>query len=86
MKQGVKSAIRLYISKLPDSMTFSLDGVQMVNLSEWLTLHNPTCVYATRQGASGGRLCYAFTPTSLGLVTQVTCACGQGIDLTDYDW
>ncbi len=66
--------------------SFHLDADQKRNLSEWLTIHDVTCVYATNQGASGGRLCYSFTPTTLGLVTEVKCACGMGIDLTDYNW
>ena len=39
-------------------------------------------------GAIGGNLTYAFTPTSLGVVTKVTDSLtGETIDLSDYeDW
>ncbi|MEN6379131.1 MAG: hypothetical protein ABFD15_06090 [Methanofastidiosum sp.] len=29
---------------------------------------------------------YRFTPTSLGLITQYVCTCGEILDLTDYNW
>ncbi len=37
-------------------------------------------------GAIGGSLTYCFTPTTLGVVAEVKCACGKKIDLTDYSW
>ena len=56
----------------------------------WLAEHDKTCRMAGNRntGAIGGRLTYSFTPTSLGTVTKVTCACGKGeIDLSHYeDW
>lgn len=36
-------------------------------------------------GAIGGALTYSFTPTTLGVVIKVKCACGKEIDVTDYE-
>lgn len=35
-------------------------------------------------GAIGGKMTYCFTPTSLGMVGKVLCACGKELDVTDY--
>jgi hypothetical protein len=37
------------------------------------------------QGAAGGAITYTFTPTMIGLVIKVQCACGAEEDVTDYD-
>ena len=57
----------------------------------WLKQHdcklpkNPNGSF--RVGAIDGRFTYSFTPTSLGVVIKVKCACGQEIDVTPYeDW
>lgn len=40
-----------------------------------------------KTGAIGGSLTYNFTPTSIGTVVMVSCACGHEMDLTDYgEW
>lgn len=36
-------------------------------------------------GAIGGAYTYEFTGTSLGQIVHVRCACGETIDVTDYD-
>lgn len=36
-------------------------------------------------GAIGGAYTYEFTGTSLGQVVCVRCACGEKIDVSDYD-
>jgi hypothetical protein len=36
-------------------------------------------------GAIGGHLSYSFTPTSIGEIVTVKCACGAELDVTDYD-
>lgn len=38
-----------------------------------------------KKGAIGGAWTYSYTPTGLGTVVKVSCACGGEIDLTDYD-
>lgn len=38
-------------------------------------------------GAIGGRFTYSFTPTDLGEILVIKCACGAEQDLTEYnDW
>lgn len=38
-------------------------------------------------GAIGGRWTWSFTPTSIGLIVKIKCACGAEEDLTDCsDW
>ena len=37
------------------------------------------------QGAIGGQCTYSFTPTNIGTIAKVKCACGQELDITDYD-
>jgi hypothetical protein len=36
-------------------------------------------------GAVGGRYTFEFTPTSLGTIQKVLCACGESCDVTDYE-
>ena len=38
-----------------------------------------------KQGAIGGQYTYSFTPTSLGTVVLVRCACGNEENATGYD-
>jgi len=65
---------------------FNLDPKQMGMITDWLKQHDVTCPYANpaRQGASGGRLTYEFTPTTIGLIAKVKCGCGGSVDVSDY--
>ena len=36
-------------------------------------------------GAIGGRMTYHFTPTGLGVITAISCACGDERDLTEFE-
>lgn len=55
-------------------------------LQDWLKKHNTRCRFSKieNQGAIGGRLTYKFTPTGIGVITIVSCACNVEIDVTDY--
>jgi hypothetical protein len=64
---------------------FGLNNDERKALNNWLGEHDTTCTYARNQGASGGRLTYQFTPTSLGMITTVHCTCGAHVDVTNYD-
>ena len=66
---------------------FGMSKVEAKNFNEWNTKHNKTCPFKNgkSQGAIGGRLTYSFTPTSLGTVVVVECACGKKENLTDFD-
>jgi hypothetical protein len=61
---------------------FSLDEDQMIKANNWRGAHD--CPI-TNEGAIGGKTTYCFTPTGIGTVTVVKCACGKEINLTDYE-
>jgi hypothetical protein len=65
-------------------MKFELTEEEENKYKIWIKEHNKTCSikYA---GAIGGKITFQFTPTSLGLVTQVVCGCGKKLNLTDYE-
>ena len=68
---------------------FELDDEQVEKIKKWDDNHKKTCRFGDplNQGAIGGRLSYCFTPTSLGEIQLVKCACGEELDLTEYkDW
>jgi hypothetical protein len=67
--------------------SFSLSQKEAENLRIWLERHDENCRFADRasQGAAGGRLSYTFTPTGIGCGIKVGCACGEKVDVTDYD-
>lgn len=54
-------------------------------LAEWTNTHEASCPMQYT-GAIGGKYTYSFTPTSLGTVHKVACACGASHDATRYDW
>lgn len=54
---------------------------------KWDEEHKPVCPLKGNVGAIGGRLTFRFTPTGLGPITSVKCACGEKITLTNFeDW
>jgi hypothetical protein len=64
-------------------MKFYLEGEAEKKFMIWLQEHNKTCSDIDT-GVIGGRVTFQFTPTSLSVITQVKCACGKKINLTDY--
>lgn len=69
-------------------MMFKIYDQEKKLMDGWLEEHDKDCEFSdpTKCGAIGGRLTFRFTPTSLGCITTVTCACGEECDLTNYDW
>lgn len=70
-------------------MMFQLNDNEQDQLKKHLAKHDKKCEFANsmNQGAIGGRLTYMFTPTSLGMITKVKCACGKVFNLTDVsEW
>jgi len=63
-------------------MKFELEPEQAKKISDWAYNHNCPITY---EGASGGKITYQFTPTSLGQVEKGVCSCGAECDVTDYD-
>lgn len=60
-----------------------LDGINKFN--KWNKEHIKTCKYYQDSGTIGERLTYEFTPTGIGTIIKIKCACGEEIDLTDYE-
>lgn len=71
-----------------DNMTFTLNKRQIQKLIKWQAEHK--CKFRDSEsgirlvGAIAGVDTFKFTPTSLGNVIRVTCACGDTIDLTEW--
>ena len=63
-------------------MKFELTAKESKKVTAWKNNHNCSVV---EEGAIGGVLTYSFTPTGLGTVTIVKCACNKELDLTEYD-
>lgn len=73
-------------------MKFETSEYNNKEISKWLNEHIKTCKYwqtnkhgLLPQGASGGAITYSFTPTTIGLVTEIRCCCGDKSDVTDYN-
>jgi hypothetical protein len=63
-------------------MEFILSPEELKRIKEWDDSHK--CKITNKYvGAVGGRLTYSFTPTGMGMITIVKCACGKKLDLTD---
>lgn len=69
-------------SPTPERAEFSLDEEQYLKFLKWRLEHH--CKYDENQGAIGGRFTFSFTPTSIGQIETVHCACGEKINVTDY--
>lgn len=66
-------------------MKFALTEKEMKKFKLWDKKHN--CKFTRNSGAIGGALTFSFTPTSIGDIHRVECACKEVLDLTDYsDW
>lgn len=65
-------------------MEFCLTEEEENKYRSWLKEHNKICPIKY-SGAIGGKISFLFTPTSLGVITQVICSCREKINLTDYE-
>lgn len=72
-------------------MKYETSDYNNEKISVWLNEHTMTCGYwvpgtngLLPQGAIGGAITYCFTPTNLGLVIKISCACGDECDVTEY--
>ena len=67
-------------------MIFKLHDDDLKTYVEWLKNHKEECPVWGKT-AIGGALTYSFTPTGLGTITTVKCACGEKLDLSHVeDW
>ncbi len=65
-------------------MKFELTEEDEKKYRTWLKEHKKVCS-VKNAGAIGGRITFQFTPTSLGVITVVTCICGEELILTDFE-
>lgn len=71
---------------------YQIEVEQWPAYEAWSMEHDQVCPHfddgkspISKSGDIGGRLTFSFTPTSLGVVTVVKCACGAEVNLTDYE-
>jgi len=66
---------------------FEIDENDTVKILKWANEHNENCPFEDpdKVGAIGGRFTYCFTPTSLGCIVVIKCACGEELNLTNID-
>ena len=69
-------------------MKFETDETVDAKIGEWVLEHVEKCeLWANPNAvtsASHGLITYCFTPTNLGLVTEIQCACGEKGNVTDF--
>lgn len=70
-------------------MKFEIDKLDLPKFNKWREEHDcdfrptPENPYPDI-GAIGGTLTYSFTPTSIGTIVKVECACGSSVSLCDH--
>lgn len=65
-------------------MKFELDQTQEARARRFIKEHSCS-LKVTGVGAIGGRISFRFTMTGLGPIETVECACGQSLNLTDFE-
>ena len=77
------------IEKEPDVGLFFLKESQIKQAYDWISNHDCSISLdengQKKTGAIGGEITWCFTPTTIGDVQKVKCACGKEIDITLYD-
>jgi len=66
-------------------LTFTVGGSAALRFKKWQELHRATCSLGGAPSTVGDRETWTFTPTSLGVICKVRCACGAELDLTVYE-
>jgi len=51
----------------------------------WMRAHGIVKHRESHDGALGGPYTWEFTSTGIGTIVRVRCACGDALDVTDYD-
>lgn len=65
-------------------MEFTLNEKETKKYNKWYKKHKKVCSKKGPAGAIGGKLTFSFTPTGLGPIIEVKCACGEKKDVTDW--
>lgn len=77
-----QQAAMMLEAQSPVAITFSLTELQVEKITKFVTEHE--CII-TNEGSIGGKYTYSFTPTTLGTVDKITCACGKSCDVSNYE-
>lgn len=67
---------------------FKLDPDEVARYKAWETEHiknNHGGDHPDGMTAIGGAITFTFTPTGLGVIKHVKCACGESICLTNFE-
>jgi len=70
---------------------FKLTDEDSEKVNNWIKEHkqDKNCKYSIpngqKTGAIGGAYTYSFTPTSIGTIKKVECACGVEFNFTNFD-
>jgi len=73
---------------------FTIDDKQATQIKKWKKEHKCSLRTSDRGieeeiyvGAIGGAITYCFTPTGIGIIVEAKCACGEKLNVTDFeDW
>lgn len=65
-------------------LNFMINDDEMDILNNWIAEHDETCKIRDTRTAIGGRLTYSVTPTSIGDMWSVKCACGCEVFLSRF--
>lgn len=87
------AALGIFLGTLPlvsGESGFRMSPEQREKVDAWIASHDAEKHVEPGQkyryaGAIGGAYAYCFTPNSIGVVVVVRCACGDKIDVSDYD-
>lgn len=66
------------------AFNFTVPDEEADKSRKWRKDHDKICPQI-EVGAIGGKFTWSFTPTGLGCILKLKCACGEELDLTDYD-
>lgn len=66
--------------------TFEIEPEELAKAQGFVSAHRELHAHES-EGAIGGRFTWSFTPTSIGTIVVIRCACGESLDVTNYgDW
>ena len=63
---------------------FSLSESESRKAAEFMRTHRERH-RGESEGAIGGRFTYSFTPTGIGVLASIACACGEHENLTGWE-
>jgi hypothetical protein len=64
-------------------LQFCILASEELKVRQWQKKHVNDKHQMSNESTTGGRWTYSFSPTGLGMIRTVTCACGATLNLTD---